>query len=1151
MSLKFFNLHGHSGFSLYDGYGSINEHVEWMLKNAGEDSGGLTISDHGTINSAGYFAAAQKKYKDKGAKLLWATESYYIPSLDEWAKLKQDRDEQKKQEKEEGKKKKKVNEDSDEEEGLVFENEKESKSKYFDPINRRNHLVLVAYNQQGLKNLFRLVTRSHREGFYRKPRIDFKMLKDCSEGLIASTACVAGIPSFHSLQASTMEEAHQRYDQELMPLMELFGKDRFFLELQFNKLPEQQVVNRHLVEYAKKTGYKLIATADSHFPSPSDWKARELYRMLGFQMKKQEIDRSILDKTPDDLEAHLYLKNGNQLFQSYKETEFYCKEEEGLIKEAIERTYDIAHHMCEHVYPDDKIKLPKPSKIQENKTSFDTLKSLCVESLKKRGLYSNKQYFDRLILELKIINKLNLADYFLVLKEGLDVLKEHMLINDGRGSGAGSLVNYLLDITLLDPLENELLFERFLSSTKAEADIDNDLELREEALDILKQHFGQDNVLTIANYNKLQLKSIVKDLSKLHGIEFSEVNAVTSVMEKEAKDKILEEINHDQKLYEFTFEKAVKYSPTFKQFVNNHPEVAEHVEALYQEIKSTGTHAGGIILVPNAEECLPVIKSGGIDQSPITEGITAQHLKYFGLIKYDFLGLSTLKIIRRCIESILKKEGNKNPTIKDVWKFYNEKLKAGIINPKDQRVFDSVYRVGKFPSIFQFEQPNVQAFCTKAKPESVFDIAVITSLWRPGPLGGGADKKYLFYDESKVKKEHPIVQKILGKTRGLLVFQEQFMQLAHELADLTLEESDQLRKILVKPSHELGEELKKKRQEYREKFITGCINKGLSEKRAIALWDEEIIGFVSYGFNKSHAISYAYTSYRCAWLYTYYPTEWIKACLECDPEPQKIINTVRGLGYNVSKVDVNYSAVSEWSYVNDSWLPPLTSLKGVGDIGACELFNQRPEGGFKDLSDFFINQYGNWRWSKLNKKCLEALFKVESFGSLKCVGNDKVFKNYKHLHDFISENIDKIKKGKVKFEDAALNEVQDWTSSEKILFQKDIVGFYDKGLIINKFTKTFEEFNIQAVDEEEEPGPRPKVWGIVENIEQKSTKNNKLYYNISVSGISNASIKFKAWIKPDEANDWAIGNVLVFGLDYSPEWGFSLSRKTKVLKVTR
>lgn len=754
--LKFFNLHGHSGKSLYDSIGTPEDIANWCIKNAGDSSGGFTISDHGNLSACGDIAAAQKKFKDK-IKIFYGTESYFLPSLQDWATLKQQREEAKQEEKE--------IETSD----LVIENEAESKGKYFDPLNRRNHLVLVAQNQIGLKNLFRLISRSYKEGFYRKPRIDFEMLKKYNEGLIASSACCAGIPGFFSSQFEEDKEVFEGYNKDLFPLMELFGKDRFFLELQFNKLPVQQLVNKHLIEYAKRTGYNLIVTADSHYPSPDMWRDREIYRLLGHQMQKKSTDMSILDKTIDELECELYLKNGDQIFQTYKKTFGKQFSDDQLIIEAIERTYDIAHNFIEDVHPDDTIKLPKTFQVSDKiKTAFDQLKSYCLEGLKKRGLTS-QEYIDRTAYELKIIKKLGFEEYFLTVREILNVLRKHMLSGTARGSSAGSIVSYLLDICFVDPIKNGLLFERFLSPSRKEfPDIDNDLAEKDKALEIIQEHFGQENVLAVSNYNRLQLKSLIKDISRLYGIDFQEVNTVTKIIEDEAKPKIMYEIDHDQKLYQLTFEKAKQYSPTFTKFIEKYPDVGKHIENLYQEIKAISRHASGIIIVPNADECLPIIKIRGVYQSPITEGITAQHLKYFGLVKIDILALATLRVIQKCIEEILKAQGVTKPTMDDVWMFYNNNLHPDVLNPEDPKIFDKVYYKGNFLGIFQFAEKNVQKFCKKAKPANIKEIAVITSIYRPGPLKGKADKRYLKFKKSELEKEHLILQDILKESRGLL-----------------------------------------------------------------------------------------------------------------------------------------------------------------------------------------------------------------------------------------------------------------------------------------------------------------------------------------------------------------------------------------------
>lgn len=1157
--MKFVNLHGHDGHSVYDAIGSPADYAEWMLKNAGDDSGALAITNHGNMNSIGYIAAAQKKYKDK-VKFIFGVEAYYIPSLLDWNKAYQEkRDEKKKKESE-----------------FIIEDEEESKLKEYDILKRRHHLVLLAQNQEGLKNLFRLVTRSHREGFYRKPRIDFNMLQECNEGLIASTACLAGIPTWCSFHPSidnfdpSVHPAYimKLYKQELGPLMELFGKDRFFLELQFHNIKEQKIVNRHLCEFSKKTGYDLIVTCDAHYPNLEMWKDREIYKLLGYQMQSKGIDLSSLDRDSSELDAQLYLKNGDQVWESYQKVH---KEEldEFDIKAAIKRTYDIAYDFIEGVTPDSTVKLPKIFQANEKvQLPFDRLKALTLQGLKDKGL-TQKEYIDRAAFELNVIKKIGVEEYFLVKREILDVLKKHMLLGPARGSAGGSLVCYLIGITLMDPIRDGLLFERFMSSARVEIpDIDSDVELKEQTLDILKDYFGEKNVIAISNYNRLQLKSLIKDVAKLYGVSYDEVNTVTKVMENEARDAIMEEIGHDQKLYEFTFEKAKQHSPTFKKFLTTYPDVGLHITNLFKEIRSIGRHAGGVLVVPDAESCLPIVKSKGVEQSPITEGITAQHLSYFGLIKFDVLGLATLRIIRRCIEAILNSQDIKEPTIEQIYEFYNTKLHPDVINKIDSKVFKNVYRKGQWPSIFQFAEGGIQNFCRQAEPSSVDDISAISAIWRPGPLKGKANERYVASRPSDVEKEHPIIQQVLGDTRGLLIYQEQFMLLAHKLAGFSLEEANKLRKLLVKPATSLAEEMKKERIEIGKKFVNGCIEKGLDSKRAEILWEKEILGFISYGFNKSHSQAYAYNSYQCAWLFTYYPEQWIKACLECDPDFEKTINVVRQLGFVVKKPDVSFSQTDRWSVNSNSCIPSLISVKGIGVTAANELVKNRPAGGFKNMKDFFFND-GRWRWSKLNRKALDALIKVEAFDSIK----DSTFKNYKHMHESLFGNVDVVKKnrktkesetvqvcafdlikdGKLSLEDAAFHaSSDDWTIAEKLIIQKEIIGFYNKNLIVEEYLDTFKEFKIKAVDETPDKQGKKHVWGIVEDVKQKITKTKKPYLVVTVSGMSDKSYTFKVWDTAiEEKSIWKDGSVVVFTLDYDKKYGFNLNRNTSVMKVNK
>jgi DNA polymerase-3 subunit alpha len=1137
--MKFVSLHNHDGHSVYDGLGSVDDYISWGLEN---DIDAFAITNHGNMNSIGYMASAQKRCKEKGIpiKIIYGCEFYYVEDLERWHQIKQLKDLEKKENK------KKEKENTEDKTELVIEDEGESKEKDLDPINKRHHIVLTAYNQIGLINLYRLVTRSYREGFYRKPRIDFKMLKDCSEGLVMSTACLAGVPAHLSkLNKWEMNSSlWAKYDEELLPLLEIFGKERAYLELQFNRIPEQKLLDIHLINYSQKTGYKLISTCDTHYVRPELFKDREIYKLLGYQMQKKEgLDLSILDKNIKDMSAELWLKNGNQIFEAYKEC-FIEGKYDNIVKESIERTYDIAHNLFEEVVPNDSIKLPKTVFI-ENKTSFQQLAILVRDELKKRKLPKN--YVERALYELKIIKEKETAEYFLAMKEILDVLRDYMLLGPGRGSGAGSLVNYLLGITLIDPIEKNLLFERFISPYRKEVpDVDSDVEMKEESLDILKKHFGENNVIAICNYNTLKLKSLLKDISRLYSIPFEETNAVTIVVEDEAKDQIMEEVNHDQKLYELTFDRAKKYSETLQNYLNKYPQIEERIRNVYKEVKSIGRHAGGILILPNEDSCLPTIRIRGIDQSPITEGITAQHLQLFGLIKFDVLGLATLKIIRKCIEYILKKQKISNPTMPQVWNFYYQNLAPGTIDEEDKKIFKKVYRGGNFPSIFQFAERNVQSFCVKAKPKSLNDISNITSLWRPGPLAGSADKKYLERDETQnfIEEEHSILEKILGPTRGLLIYQEQFMLLAHELADFTLGEADKLRKLLVKPSQELGEEMKKERIEAGNKFIKGCIKNGLSRNRAEKLWHEEIIGFVSYGFNKAHAISYAFNSYQCAWLYTYHEEDWIKACLNADPDPIGIVQVVASLGYEIKKPDIMKSLASEWQVKERECIPPLTAVKGVGTVASNELVRIRRSQNFHSIEEFLysVDQKGkkSFRWSKFNKKCFEPLIKIGAFDSLE----NNIFDNNAHMFNTFSEKFNDIKKGKKSLEELCkdIDNVV-WNRYEQIGIQKELLGVYDKNLLFTpKVNKILREYDVVPLSDLCED--KQLHWFIIKSVGEGKTKKGKKYYKLRISDIDDKTMVLN-YFKEDadiKINSIYIGTLFKNGNWINMEFGSKLMR---------
>lgn len=1091
--IKFVGLHAHTTFSIGDAIGFPKDHFDFALEN-GMDA--LAITDHGNLNSAGYSLQAAEEYKKKGVpfKVLFGVEAYIHPSLEQWAQLKGAKD------------------SGDQAVQNFIENERESKGKYYDPINRRHHLVLIAQNEQGMKNIFRMVSKSYREGFYRYPRIDFEMMKKHNEGVIASTACIAGLPSWLVLreQENGDEAVMKALKEELLPMLELFGPDRMFLELQFNSLPEQKIVNDALIKFSKQTDYKLIAAADSHYARPEWWRDRELYRMLAMQSKGWNIDKDELPQKIEDLKCELYPKNGTQMFESYLNMYGFDCEHDDLIVEALQRTHDIAHNNIEQIIPEGSLKLP----IFRGKiTPFDKLKELCVEKLQEKNLVID-EYIERLAVELKVIKEKDFALYFTTLYDAINVLRKKMIIGPARGSGAGSLVCYLLGITQLDPIKNGLLFERFLSRARSEApDIDTDIEDKEICLEALKAEFGEHRIVPVSNFNTLQLKSLVKDISKFYDIPFMEVNEVTTKMEQEARPQILEEIGHDQKLYVFDLEGAKKYSPTFQKFLGKHSDVATHIEVLFKQIKSIGRHAGGVIICEDSESCMPVIRSGKVDQTPWTEGMAARHLERFGLIKYDFLGLATLRFVRRAVELILRKQGISNPSIEQIYEFYDNNLHPDVINPSDPKVFDYVYKGGRFPGIFQFTERNAQNFCKRAQPENVMDIAALTSIYRPGPLKGNVDKLYVeARHKGNLEFEHPVLEEVLKDSCGFIIFQEQFMLLAHKLAGFSLEEADKLRKLLMKPITSLADSIKKEREEVAQKFISSCIENGLSNEKAVHLWEKEILGFISYGFNKSHAVAYAYISYICAWLLTYHESEWIRAYLELDSDRDKAISDVTAVGYKVGKPNILQST-TDWELKGNVLIPSLTNIKGIGQAAAEELLEIRKQGPFSDIYDFlYINETKEqkngktktkrvWRFSKFNKRAFDALIKLEAFDDFGIVGEfaeNQIFKTYKHMWEVVIGNYDKIKRGTVDLlELAQTTEYEDWTNEEKIELQQELLGTFDKNLVLDEraleFFRNNDIFPLSDLDNTVQ-----HMWFILKDYKKAKTAKGKTYYKFTI-----------------------------------------------------
>jgi DNA polymerase-3 subunit alpha len=1146
---RFVGLHAHSTFSQYDGLDYPQEHIDYVLEN-GMDAWSLT--DHGNMNGFCHAFLHTEKMKKSGKnfKFIPGCEMYVHPDLRQWKKdLEASKAKPAKDESIITPITAVVDGDDEttdvgtDEAALTVENEDETKSgKYNDPVKRRHHLVVLPKTSVGLQRLFNLVSRGYLEGFYRFPRVDYSMLKEAAKGdhLMISTACLGGplaFDAFEQLQKVPFEELkHQLLnDKSLLDkiigsmsntydkLVDAVGRDNVCLELQFNKLPAQHLVNRALIEFAKRNSLRdrVVVTCDSHYSRPENWKEREIYKKLGW-LNYQNFDPSLLPKSKDDLKCELYPKNAKQVWESYLTTtegmDFYDDE---FVKDAIERTHDIVHNELGDIQPDKTMKLPSYV-IPEGSTEDKALVSACKSGLKWRGLDDRPDYIERIRYELGIIKGKKFSRYFLTMKAIMDIAREHMLIGPGRGSAAGSLVAYVLGITNLDPIEYDLSFERFLNPSRTGApDIDSDISDRDLLIELLRKNLGDRNVIPISNYNTFRLKSLIKDIARFYSIPFEEVNAALAPVEDDVKKEVFKP-GTDKNLFVLTYEDAIKYSKSLQDFIAAHPEVAEPIEILFKQNRSLGRHAGGVIVSEDIAERMPLILARGEAQTPWVEGMNYKHLEEFGWIKFDLLGLETLRIIERCIGLILeRREGVKNPDFNQIKAWFDKHMDPKNIDLNDQKVYEYVYHEGRFAGIFQLTQTGAQRLFTKAKPRSIIDIATLTSIYRPGPLAANVDKLYIDAKNNpdKIDYQHPLIKKVLESTYGCIIFQEQTMRLCSVVAGFPEAETDTIRRNIMKRSASKKDDAAADARKAKEEFITGAVRNGVNEKVASELYDK-ILFFSGYGFNASHAVSYAIDSYYCAWLLTYYEEEWLCAYLESmsgnDEKRAKAFSEVKSLGYKIVPIDVNY-ATKSWTILEGKrFMPSFLSCKGIGEAAIDEIIENRP---YKNVEEMLWNDDGSWKHSKFNKRAFEGLVSIRAFDSLDCVGEGKTFNSYKQMRHILIDRGNDIKKttkknptlGMENFRNILIetNDMDEWTRGELVDNSVKYLGSFNSNILVSQdLIEKLESKGVKSIDFIEQTDV---YWFIISDTKEKKTKNGKPYLLLTAIGLEGQTRRIFCW----------------------------------------
>ena len=1134
--IKFVGLHAHSvAGSIFDAIGFPQDHMNFAYENGCE---ALALTDHGNMNGLAYQVLHAKKMQAEGKefKPIFGCEAYFTPSIAEWREAYD-------QAMADKKRAKAIKKDA--QSGATVEDEGNSK-KTQDILRRRRHLVLLVQNQTGLNNLFKLVSESYQpENFYRYPRIDYALLEKYNEGIIAASACLGGV------YAGNYWENREEGDEAVLDAMrestrrmvDIFG-DRWYAEIQWNNIKEQHELNQYVMQVAKEQGVKLISTADSHYPSPTAWKDRELYKRLGWLGKGRPSWADEESELPDGVEEigyELYPKNGDQMWESYKQ---YSAEQgfdydDQTVLDSIEETHRIAFDRIESFLPDNTVRLPE-FVVPAGFTATQALVNFSLEGLKDRGLHTNKEYTDRLRRELNVIDDRGFSKYFLTMKAIVDVTDDMMLAGPGRGSAAGSLVAYALGITQIDPIKHGLLFSRFLRSDATDyPDIDYDVSDPMILKERLVEMWGENMVAPISNWNTLQLKSLIKDISKLYNIPFTEANTVTSIMIREATPEAKRKHGIKAGVYVPTWEEVMEFSPTLTTYLNKYPQVKTHVEGLVGQVRSCSRHAGGVVIAEDLDKSMPLINSGGVRQTPWSEGQNVRHLEPMGFIKFDLLGLATLKMMEVCIQHILRRYHDiEDPTFAQVKEYYDTHLHPDVIDLNDQNVYENVFHAGKWAGVFQFTESGAQGFCTRVKPRNIIDVSAITSIFRPGPLSAGVDTDYVD------AKNHPHrisylsedAREITEETFGFLIFQEQIALLAHKLGGLTLDEGNMLRKVLTKKG--TGKNSVKGR--LHDKFITGCVANNINRDEAQALWDK-FEYFSGYGFNKSHAVSYSVISYQCAWLLNYYEAEWIAAFLDKEPETrkEKAINIAKSLGYSIAPVDVNKSGrVWEIAEDNSTLIQPLTSIKGFGDSALEQILDHRP---FNNIEDLLFRE--EITYSKLNKKALDALCRAGAMDNLV----DDRFTGRKH---FWSAAVVDRPKNKKKFVEniEAYGKEGDFTEEEIIHFKTELTGVFPMNLVISSETiNRLREKYIPPISEFDQD--LCVCWFIPRKIVPKKTKNGKNYWIVEVIDSNNETEKIRCWgIKPEKDKIFT-NRPYMAKLKYDEQWGFSTYAVGKTFKL--
>ena len=937
---------------------------------------------------------------------------------------------------------------------------------------RYYHLVLLAENEEGYANLTKIVSKGFVEGYYYKPRVDKELLRKYHKGIIALSACLAGeVARF--LTKGLYEEAKKT----ALEYQEIFGEGNFFLELQDHGIPEQGLVNQQLFKMSEETGIELVATNDIHYTYAEDAKPHDI--LLCIQTAKKLSDENRM---------------------RYDGGQYYVKSEEEMLrlfpyaKQALENTQKIADR-CHVEIEFGVTKLPKYD-VPDGYTSWEYLQKLCYEGLEKRYGDPSEELKERLSYELETIHQMGYVDYFLIVWDFIKYAKDHGIsVGPGRGSAAGSIVSYCLEITTIDPIRYQLLFERFLNPERVsmpDIDVDFCYERRQEVIDYVTRKYGKDCVAQIVTFGTLAARGVIRDVGRVMDLPYAYVDSISKMIPQELG---------------ITIDKALKMNPDLKKLydtdetVTNLIDMAKRLEGLPRHCSM---HAAGVVICQKpVDEYVPLSRAA---DGTITTQFIMTTLEELGLLKMDFLGLRTLTVIQNAVLLARRKQ---------------PELNINQIDYNDQKVLDYI-GTGKTDGVFQLESAGMKGFMKELKPHNLEDVIAGISLYRPGPMDFIPQYIRGKNDSSSITYDCPQLEPILAPTYGCIVYQEQVMQIVRDLAGYSLGRSDLLRRAMSKKKAAVME---KERKIFiygdEETGVPGCIKNGIDEQTANKIYDE-MIDFAKYAFNKSHAAAYAVVSYQTAWLKYYFPVEYMAALMtSVIDNPSKVseyIYACRQMNIKILPPDIN-KGEANFSVDGGDIRYGLAAIKSIGRPVIKAIVEDREELGlFQNLEDFITRLSAK---NVLNKRTIENLIKAGALDTLG--GTRKQFMSiYVQIVDHVTQEKKNSMVGQMTLFDLVsedqkeefqirMPDVGEYSKETLLAFEKEVLGIYVSGHPLEAYEEKWKK-SISAttadfqLDEETghtkvHDGAKEIIGGMITEKTIKHTKTNQMMAFITVEDL--------------------------------------------------